>query len=408
MINNIMFKSDVLNLGNLYEYGINNNPHNLILEVNWDKFGDVSKVCYTPESVAEALNNELDRLKIPQKDREKASLKFARISKGNIPTDEDGGANVEQFKKHLMLRPKTIFDEGEKSLHTSDENKMVINTGIPALKAVIYDEEDDKFYVINTCPGAGRCITNCYAMQGFYIMNDFKNIKLLQRLQLMMNHPEDYEEIAFREAERFAFAAQQDGKELKIRWNDAGDLFSDVYFKIAVSVDKRLKAKGYRSSSYIYTKMGKYMQLGKDEDMKMVFSSDATTKQQKIVGDLGKTHTQITVPKDVFKDYLVAGSAGRFERVDLPDGKGKGMTKFKSPQAKQDMKKAIVDFYNTHPDERYKFLRGKLSVDRMKYTDELPRQEAEPLSFDTITLPAGDTDEPAQRKDVRFTFLCYH
>lgn len=405
-----MFKSDQINLEKIYEHGINNNPHNLILEVNWDKFGDVRKICYTPESIAKALNDELDRLKVPPADREKASLKFARISKGNIPTDEDGRANVEQFKKQIMQRPKTIFDEGEKSLHTSDKDKKTINTGIPALKAVIYDEDDDKFYVINTCPGAGQCISNCYALQGFYIMNDGKNIKLLQRLQLMMNRPEDYENIAFMEAERFAFAAQQEDKELKIRWNDAGDLFSEAYFRIAVSVDKRLKAKGYKSSSYIYTKMGKYIQLGKDEDMKMVFSSGATAKEQKIAGDLAQTHTQITVPKDVFKEYLVAGSAGRFKRGDLPDGKGKGkgVTEFKSQQDKQDMKKAIVEFYNTHPDERYKFLRGKLSVDRMKYTDELPRQEAEPLSFDTITLPAGDTDEPAQRKDVRFTFLCFH
>ena len=156
---------DQILLEGLYTNSVQKNPYKLVMEVNWsDKFSDVSKVCYTPESVAKALNDELDRLKIT-KNRPEASKKFARISRGNIPTDEEGKANVEQFKKQLMQRPKTIFDKGEKSLHTTDENKMTINTGIPALKAVIYDEEDNNFYVINTCPGAGECINNCYACE---------------------------------------------------------------------------------------------------------------------------------------------------------------------------------------------------------------------------------------------------
>jgi len=44
----------------------------------------------------------------------------------------------------------------------------------------------------------------------------------------------------------------------------------------------------------------------------------------------------------------------------------------------------------------------------MKFTDELPKVEGEPLEFDTITMPSGDTDSPAQRKDVRFAFLLIH
>jgi hypothetical protein len=396
-----MKTKDQILLENLYTNNIANNNYELVMEVNWDKFSDVSKVCYTPESVAKALNDELDRLAKPTKERDKASLKFARISKGNIPTDEQGKANVDQFKKQLMQRPKTIFDKGEKSLHTTDANKMTINTGIPALKAVIYDEGDDKFFVINTCPGAGECIRNCYALQGFYIMNDGKNLKLLNRLQMMMNHPEDYEKIAFMEAERFAFEAKQEGKELKIRWNDAGDFFSDAYFKIAVNVDKALKAKGYNSSSYVYTKMGKYIKLGEEEGIKTVFSSGATEKQKKIVGDLSQTHTQITVPKDVFEEFFIK-KGPRFEKDE------NGKSKFKSPEAREALKQRIVDFYNTHPDPKYSYLRNKLNVSTMKYTDELPTEEGEKMKYDTITVPSGDSDAPAQRKDVRFTFLAIH
>ena len=119
-----MKNKDQIILESLYTNVINNNPYGLLMEVNWDQFSDVSKVCYTPESVAKALNDELERLNIPSKDRPEANKKFARLSRGNIPTDEQGKANVEQFKKQLMLRPKTIFDIGEKSLHTADEGKI--------------------------------------------------------------------------------------------------------------------------------------------------------------------------------------------------------------------------------------------------------------------------------------------
>lgn len=157
-----MTRKDSLILENLYGRITNNDVirKQLVLEVNWDRFSDVQKVCYTPDSVAKALNAELERLNV-KKDRPSADANFARISRGNIPTDDEGKANVEQFKKQILQRPKTIFDKGEKSLHSTDEDKMTINTGIPALRAVIWDEENQNFYVMNTCPGAQDCIKNC-------------------------------------------------------------------------------------------------------------------------------------------------------------------------------------------------------------------------------------------------------
>lgn len=95
-------------------------------------------------------------------------------------------------------------------------------------------------------------------------------------------------------------------------------------------------------------------------------------------------------------------AGGRFEKDES------GKSKFRTPQSKDELRKRIVEFYNTHPSPDYAFLRGKLDVSRMKFTDELPKQEGQPLEYDTITLPGGDSDSPAQRKDVRFTFLCFH
>ena len=259
----------------------------LLVEIDWEKFADVSKTNLTPEDVAARLNAELDRLKQPSTKRDKADISFARLSKGNIPVDSEGRANIKQFITDLMQKPKTIFDEGMKSLHTAEANIATINTGIPALKAVLWDEDGKKFYVITTCKGAGQCINNCYAMQGFYIMNDGKNIKLIRRLQMLMNHPEEYEARAFDEADNYAYKATKEGKTLQVRWNDAGDIFSDVYFDIIVNVTKKLKAKGYNVESYAYTKTGKYVKLGQDQGLTMTFSSGASQKEKEKV-DLGK------------------------------------------------------------------------------------------------------------------------
>ena len=108
----------------------------LLTEVDWERFKDVQKTVLTAQDVADSLNAELDRLKSASWKRDSADINFPKISKGNIPTDEKGKANVEQFIEDITEEPKTIFDVGEKSKHSVDENTKTINTGIPALRAV--------------------------------------------------------------------------------------------------------------------------------------------------------------------------------------------------------------------------------------------------------------------------------
>ena len=52
----------------------------LLVEIDWEKFADVSKTNLTPEDVAARLNAELDRLKQPSTKRDKADISFARLS----------------------------------------------------------------------------------------------------------------------------------------------------------------------------------------------------------------------------------------------------------------------------------------------------------------------------------------
>jgi|APGre2960657373_1045057.scaffolds.fasta_scaffold00536_22 hypothetical protein len=368
-------------------------------EVKWEEdFPDAKRECITPDAVAKQLNDELKRLETPSPKRSKPNINFPLISKGNIPDN----ANVENFKRQLMLMPKTIFDVGLKSGHTVDETIMTVNTGIPALRAVIWDEENKEFYVINTCPSAGSCISNCYARHGFYIMNDGKNIKLINRLQLLMNHPDLYESKAYSELELFAFDAKRKGKTLEIRWNDAGDFFSNKYLDIAISITKKLTINGYKVESYAYTKVADMYNKGVSAGMIMNFSDGAKESDRSKLQNEKDVKMSFIIPTRVFSQFLKTLRNGRFEK-DVETGK----TIFKDSESKEKIRRAVFDYLKETP-KLTEHQKSQLSLDTILYTDELPSQIGNPYQYNVIVLPAGDSDRPAQRKDVRFTLLGQH
>lgn len=385
---------------------LKNSIKNLIVEmlneVDWEKFSDVSKVCLTPEQVVAKLNAELERLKIKTSKRPSADINFPRISKGNIPRDAASKINIEKFKREIMEIPETIFDEGIKSKHTSNEYNLTVNTGIPAFKGVLWDETNNVFFVISTCPGAGSCIIGCYATEGFYIMNDGKNMKLINRLQLMMNHPDMYENRAYNELELYAFKANRENKKLNIRWNDAGDIFSDVYFYIIVNVTKKLKEK-YNVDSYFYTKSAKYIDLAKKHGLIANFSETGAATKEAEKLNLSVEKKEVTIPFTLFKDLFVI----KISKKGLKTGhflkdKYKRVSFKDDIQGRLELKRRVFNHYKDQKGFE------DLTLDTLLYTDELPRNEEEPNKYKVIVLPSGDSDLPAQRKDVRITFLCYH
>lgn len=100
--------------------------------------------------------------------------------------------------------PKEIFQRNPKMEKTDTGGfQYTVNTGLPALRGVLYDQENKKFFIINTCPGA--CAVSCYARKGWYIMNDGKNLKYIQRLNLLMNNPELYESMVMDELEPICY-----------------------------------------------------------------------------------------------------------------------------------------------------------------------------------------------------------
>jgi hypothetical protein len=365
----------------------------VINEIDWSSpdLGDAKITrCMTMDQVVGFFNSELKRVSVGGK----ASLGMPRISKGNIKlklgTSE---IDIPAFAKLLTTPPKTIFDEGEKSKHSSGQGILTINTGIPALRGFVYDKDDAEkpFKVVNTCPAAGSCALDCYALQGFYIMNDGKNIKLAQRLQQILQDPDSYVKQAYSEAELYAFKAKREDNILSIRWNDAGDFFAQRYFDSAVKVTKKLWENGYKVNSYFYTKMSGIVNIAELLGFVVTHSVGGTQS----LPDAKKK--SVIVPKEVFAGIFRPTKGRGYEKDES------GKSKFADPvNGRNELKKRIYDKY--HTDSEF----DALTFDSLKYTDELPSVEGNPGEFSIITLPGGDSDRPAQRKDVRYNFLTFH
>ncbi len=375
----------------LYNYRINESAS--VNEVDWDEeFSDVKKTCLAPEMVVKMLNDQLSRLDKPSKDREKIDANTPIISRGNLPL-ADGDIDVEQFIKEITARPKQIFDRNPK-MEKSDTGgfQYTVNTGIPALRGIIYDIDNQKFFTINTCPGAGTCAVSCYARKGFYIMNDGKNLKYIQRLNLLLNDPEEYENIIMDELDPLAYKIKRDsrkeGKDIKlvIRWNDAGDFFAKKYYDIAISVTNQLVKAGYNIESYAYTKMGDIANIA-DPNFVMNFSDDANKKETAKV-DTGAAKISKIVPKELFKDIFLKDGPSY-----VKDEKGKAM--FKDDASKERLKNLISVKYN-------------VPYETLAFNDELPPEQSSDYLYNVIVLPTGDSDIAAQRRDVRISFLLQH
>jgi len=355
---------------------------------------ETGTTCLTPQALADELNAELTRITTASKDRSKRGITDVIYHKDQIRSvmDEEGGLNVEKFKALITAAPKTIFDQNPK-MERSDKGRtqLTVNTGLPAISGIVYDETDGEFKHINTCPGAGACQLVCYARKGFYGMNDGKIMKLIRRLNLLWNNPEEYYQMIMDELEPIAVKLKRQGRrsgqvdQLVIRWNDAGDFFSETYYGIAKRVTDTLIKGGYDVKSYAYTKQSKFVNLASD-DFIMNFSKGSKGKELKQV-DLEKVKFSDIVPKSLFKQVFQWKGAHVVKDEN-------GLAAFADGGADL-LKRIISKEYGT-------------SLDRLKYQFELPNDEDEKFKYDVIVLPTGDSDIGAQRNDVHKTFLLVH
>lgn len=376
-----------------------------IIKENIDlDFPDIKYNCISPEQLVNDLNDELDRLlsNVGKKDKDKVKRKpTGLIITRNQLTDlrnEKPKITEEDIKKlieSLTTPPNKIFSQNSKMEKTDiGRPQLTVNTGLPAIKGLVYDIKEKRFIYVNTCPGAGICIKYCFARLGHYLYDRTVD-GLLRRLNLLLNDPEKFKKqlfnelLEFAEKNRIQSIGKTRKKRLFIRWNDAGDFFSEKYFQIAKEVTIELIKLGYNVTSYAYTKMAKYvLATANQKDFLMTFSLDATPEQLQQINKKN-VKLQITVPNELTK--------GIFYHVE-DEG-----SYFKTEESPKILKKRILDKYG-----------DELNINEKKliFQEDLPYKEKKITNPDekyaVIVFPYGDSDVSAQRNDVRLTFLCQH
>jgi len=350
-------------------------------EIDWDEeFSDVtSRKCVDPKQFAEHLNQILSN------EKNKVKLNTPWVNKRSIPTDDEGLADVEAFINKITEIPNQILVTSNAKMEKSvDGEKYNVTIGLPAFIGLVYDIENKKFNYISTCPGAGSCVTACYALKGNFL-NDGKSIKLTRALNLLLNDPEMFKSKVKNEIVEILHANR--GKTMSFRWNEAGDFFANKYFNIAQEITQELTEKGYDFESYAYTKMGDLMNL-KDRNVVLNFSDDANKRETGKIEDMDNTKNSKIVPRNVFKDLLFPiGSS--FKK----DEKGKII--FREPTGKEELKNRISKTYGI-PKETL------LSYDELLQTPKGAENQ-----YDVIVTPS-DGDISAERNDVRTTYLLQH
>lgn len=355
----------------------------ILTEIDWeDEFSDVSKECISVEALKDYFNKVLKNRELPPDKKTEPSL---IIHNRLIPFDSKGEIDVDSFIKNITQYPPQIISQNEKISKSGGDNSITFNIGLPALRGLVYDIQNKKFYIVNTCPGAGSCAAVCYARRGRYVYISEISLKQTRILNLLLNNPDDFKKQLLLEIEFIAI--KNKGKKIYFRWNDAGDFFTKKYFQIAVEITKELKEKGYDFESYARTKMGDIYNLN-DPNITLNFSVDAAQKERKKV-DLTTAKTSEIVPTNLFKDLFVRDN-GHF----AVNAEGKLIPK--DENSISTLKQRISDEFN-------------VDINSLIMYDELIKiPEGDVKKYNVIVLPKGQGDIAAQRRDVQRTFLLRH
>ncbi len=209
--------------------------------------------------------------------------------------------DAEDFARRITEPPKTIINTNDKILKSGGPHEFVYKTGIPAFRGIVYDESEGRFFVINTCPGAGSCVLICYARRGRYVQYAEAYDSMTRRLNYLLNHPDEYEDQMYSEIKaKCEDHGAKIGYKPKVilRWNDSGDFFTKRYKRIAESVLARLQREGWNVESYAYTKVA---DVANDAEFQTTFSGGANLKQTAGV-DFESRKLSLVVPREVFSD----------------------------------------------------------------------------------------------------------
>jgi Gene product 88 len=288
----------------------------------------------------------------------------------------------------LKQRPKKLLKQNEKMKHSNGELEQFFNVGFAALTGIAVDESTGKLIIVNTCPGAGSCKVDCFAMKGGKVQFKAAWLSDGRILTYLLNDPDGFFNQLSAEISKEEKLGDKGGYEVTIRWHDAGDFFSPEYLDMALKMAEKHPGVKF----YAYTKMANAALANKPGNFIINWSEGAHTSQEKQVKaadpELERTKNSRIVPTDAFDDLLVKNEKGNL--IKGPDGQWQIQ-----PDKQQELKHRLGKLYNISPSSilTYDEYTGKPKVAGMKYN---------------VIVAPGEGDISANDPNVLGTLLLKH
>ena len=294
-------------------------------------------------------------------------------------------AVIEALKQH----PKKLLKQNEKMKHSNGELEQFFNVGFAALTGVAVDESTNKLIIVNTCPGAGSCKIDCFAMKGGKVQFKAAWLSDGRILTYLLNDPTGFFSQLSSEITKEEQLGQKGGYSVTIRWHDAGDFFSPEYLDLALKMATRHPTVKF----YAYTKMADAALAQKPANFIINWSEGANTTQEKQVKqndpNLTTTKNSRIVPEKLFYDLLAKDAKGNLAKG--PDGQWQ----VAGPEKLQELKQRLAKAYNISAN----------SI--LSYDEYIAKGKNTGLKYNVIVAP-GEGDVSANDPGVLSTLLLRH
>ena len=368
------------------------------------EFGDQEFQDYLKRTVGTPdIDKKTGKVKVDKKGKEKYVSGKLKTDKYKLPyihrssaikyySPEEKRYDPEQVKDVLKQRPKKLLKQNEKMKHSNGELEQFFNIGFAALVGVAVDEATDKLIIVNTCPGAGSCKIDCFAMGGGKIQYEAPWQSDGKILTYLLNDPDGFFNQLSAEIAKEESDGKKGGYKVSIRWHDAGDFFSPEYMDLAFKLANKFPDVDF----YAYTKMAGAALGAKPKNFIINWSEGAHTSQEKQVKakdpNLQQTKNSRIVPDEVFQDLLVRNEKGNLEKG--PNGQWQVQ-----PDKLPELKQRLAKQYNVSANSILSYDEWEQKTNRGK--------KATPVKYNVIVAP-GEPDLSANSLGVLGTFLLKH
>jgi hypothetical protein len=346
----------------------------------------------TRELKGQELDDYLDRIRNREKGKtDKYKLPYIHRSSVVKYYNEEGKRyDTDQIKQTLGIRPKKLLKQNEKMKHSNGELEQFFNIGFAALVGIALDENTNELIVVNTCPGAGSCKIECFAMKGGKVQFEGPWLSDGRILTFLLNDPDGFFNQLSNDITKEEKLAQKGGYNLTIRWHDAGDFFSPEYMDLAF----KLAAAHPDVKFYAYTKIADAALGQKPNNFIVNWSEGASTSQEKKVkaqdANLDKTKNSRIVPSKLFYDLLKKDKEGKLDKT------ADGAWQPKDAAALNELKDRLAAAYNLKRD----------SI--ISYSEMMATPQKNNVQKWNVIIAPGEGDISANRLDVLSTLLLKH